>query len=273
MTGPVTQQPLPAVEEIVAIAREAARIVMSFYEAEAYAIETKADMSPVTEADMAVNDYVCGELAAYGYPILSEESPDDPARDAADRVWIIDPIDGTKGFIRRTGDFAVMIGLAAGGKSVLGVVALPARDMVYWGTEGGGAWRQCGTRKPERLAVSGRPIAEGRLLVGTHGLHPAEKAVIERHDMMKVVVGSAGVKMCMIAAGEGEVYAVADNVMSQWDTCAAHIIVTEAGGVVTDITGAPLVYNTPDARHRAGVLAAAETYDYDVSPMPTPEHW
>lgn len=220
--------------------------------------EAKAGGSPVTEADHAANRVICAGLSE-AFPddaVLSEESRDSAARLAADRVWIVDPLDGTKEFLACNGEFAVMIGLAVAGRAVLGVVNLPARDELFAAAEGAGAWREAdGGRWPLRCS----PAPEALRLVGSRS--HAEPLVVRLQRAMGITdvlpSGSVGVKCALIAAGERDLYLHPVPYLKEWDTCAPEVILREAGGEVTDCLGEALRYNKPDPVQPDGILACA----------------
>ncbi|HEX6373482.1 MAG TPA: 3'(2'),5'-bisphosphate nucleotidase CysQ [Longimicrobium sp.] len=237
-------------------ARAAGRAAMPFY-GRARAVE-KEGGSPVTEADHAANRVIVDALAAAfpGDAILSEESADSAARLAAERVWIVDPLDGTREFLAGNGEFAVMIGLAVGGRAVLGVVYQPADDVLFAAAEGAGAWveRAGGERVPLRC---GAPAAGGLRLVGSRS-HP-DPLLLRMQEALGITdvrpSGSVGVKCGLIALGERDLYVHPVPYLREWDTCAPEAVLREAGGGVSDCRGGPLRYNKPDPRQPHGIVA------------------
>ncbi|KKU11477.1 MAG: Inositol monophosphatase, partial [Parcubacteria group bacterium GW2011_GWC2_45_7] len=137
--------------------------------------------SPVTRADLASQEIIIGGLAQFGYPVLSEEKTDDMARLQSRRVWIIDPLDGTKDFLQNTSEFSIMIGLVEDGRPILGTVYQPASDILYYAKRGTGAYREQGDGLPMRLKVSDETKFQSvRLLVSRHHLLPAEIEVAKQ---------------------------------------------------------------------------------------------
>lgn len=254
-----TDTAAPPLRAELAAARDAARAAgqaaMRFY-GSARAVE-KDGGSPVTEADHAANGVIVAALAAAfpGDAILSEESADSPARLAAGRVWIVDPLDGTREFLARNGEFAVMVGLAVEGRAVLGAVYQPADDVLFAAAEGQGASVTRGGRTvPLRC---GPPGAEGLRLVGSRS-HPDPllarmQAALGITDVRPS--GSVGVKCGSIALGERDLYVHPVPYLKEWDTCAPEAILRAAGGHVTDCRGGPLRYNKPDPRQPHGIVA------------------
>jgi 3'(2'), 5'-bisphosphate nucleotidase len=237
-------------------ARIAGSAAMRFYgNAQAVA---KEGGSPVTEADHAANEVIVAALrqAFPGDAILSEESADSAERLSAERVWIVDPLDGTKEFLAQNGEFAIMIGLAIGGRAVLGVVYQPANDILFAAAEGQGATiqRDGGETVPLRC---GAPGAEGLRLVGSRS-HP-DALLVRMQEALGITdvrpSGSVGVKCGLIAQGERDLYVHPVPYLKEWDTCAPEAILREAGGEVTDCHGEPLRYNKPDPRQPHGIVA------------------
>jgi len=221
---------------------------------------------PVTQADRAVNELIVRSLAEV-FPedgILAEESVDTERRLGRERVWMVDPLDGTKGFIAGTGDFAVQIGLAVGGRSVLGVVYAPATDVLYYAAEGHGAWVErpvadaAGEFLRERLSVTTetRPrrmrLAESRSHRG-----PRMDTVVRALGVSSEVRRhSVGIKVGLLVERQCDLYIHLSGRTKQWDTCAPEAVLVGAGGRVTDLWGGPLRYNTPDVRNRNGLVCS-----------------
>jgi 3'(2'), 5'-bisphosphate nucleotidase len=232
------------------------------------ASRAKSDTSPVTEADHASNRAIVDGLRA-AFPddaILSEESKDSPERLSARRVWIVDPLDGTKEFLSRNGEFSVMIGLAMDGEPVLGAVYLPAIDVTYSAARGLGAWVERGGERTrlERTA----PARVGLRLVGSRS--HSEPLVDEIREALGVTdvapCGSVGVKCARIAEDERDLYVHPVPYLKEWDTCAPEAIMREAGCGLVDCLGGPLQYNKPEPTQPHGILACAPGMLNDVLP-------
>ncbi|HEX6559498.1 MAG TPA: 3'(2'),5'-bisphosphate nucleotidase CysQ, partial [Longimicrobiales bacterium] len=206
-----------------ALARFAGNTAMRYYGTAT--VQNGSNTAPVTEADRASNEcIVAGLLAAFGNdPVLSEESADSQARLTSRRVWIVDPLDGTKEFLAQNGEFAVMIALAVAGTPTLGVVYLPATNVMYSAEAGAGAWvEKLGERSelkceyvsgPLRM-VSSRSHADPTLLEMQAALHITDVQPS----------GSVGIKCARIAEGERDVYIHPGPYLKEWDTCAPEII-------------------------------------------------
>lgn len=222
------------------------------------AAHSKADDSPVTAADFASDRAIAEVLELTGWPVLSEESADDSERSRASALWIVDPLDGTREFLAQNGEFSVMIGLVAEGRPVVGAVYLPALDRLYAASSGHGAWVRDAGQAPRRLQCA--PADPARLrLVGSRS-HP-DPLVVELQQALGIQdvqpSGSVGIKCAKIAEGARDLYVHPVPYLKEWDTCAPQIILQEAGGVVSDCTGAELRYNKRDPSQPHGILAAS----------------
>jgi 3'(2'), 5'-bisphosphate nucleotidase len=237
-------------------AREAGRRILRHYGSVSH--ETKAGGSPVTQADLEANAYLVDAIggAFPGEPVLAEESADPLARRGAGRLWIVDPLDGTREFLSQNGEFSVMIGGVSDGSPRVAVVYVPARDVLYTAGSGAGAWAETtGTRHRLRCAPA---RADALRLVGSRS-HP--DPLLER---MRIALGiedvrpsgSVGIKCALIAGGERDLYVHPAPYLKEWDTCAPELLVTEAGGVVTDCRGNPLVYNKDSPAQPDGIVAS-----------------
>lgn len=239
-----------------ALAREAGRAALRHYGTAS--AEYKEGNSPVTAADHAANGVIVPGLAdAFpGDAILSEESKDSPERLAAERVWIVDPLDGTKEFLSQNGEFSIMIGLAVGGRAVLGVVYLPDGDVLYSAADAMGAWVERGGAR-KRLTRD-RPTGALRLVGSRSHADPLLERMREALAITDVApCGSVGVKCSRIAEDARDLYIHPVPYLKEWDTCAPEVLLREAGGTVTDCLGEPLRYNKPDPVQPHGILACA----------------
>ncbi len=249
------------------LAGEAAGVLRRHYAAGAINTRHKPDRSPVTDADLDANAVIVAGLRA-SFPmdaILSEEQPDDPGRLTARRVWLVDPLDGTRDFISRTDDFAVHIALTQDGSPVVAAVAHPPTERVYAAVRGGGA--TCRGPDGQRvLAVArGRPLASWRPGITRTAMHGPLQCFLDRTGFgPRAVPCGASVKALRLAAGELDVTVTLHARECEWDTCAPGLIVAEAGGRVTDADGRPFRYNQPDVHHRRGVVMSAGEHHAEV---------
>jgi len=243
----------------IELARAAGAAALEFYGGP-LVVEHKGDLDePVTQADRAANELIVSKLREV-FPadgILAEESPDSARRLSCERVWMIDPLDGTKGFIAGSGDFAVQIGLAVGDESVLGVVYQPVPDVMHWAARGCGAWVARPDLAPERLHVSDeRELSRMRLAASRSHRSVRMDAVVSALGLTEEVRrNSVGIKIGLIVERQCDLYIHLSLGTKQWDTCAPEAIMHEAGGLMTDLWGEPLRYNSPDVMNRNGLVA------------------
>lgn len=245
------------------LAREAAALVMAVRAGgrDALGVEHKAGDEPVTVADRAASEVIVAGLEA-AFPadlVISEERALDPGSDPArrSRVWFVDPIDGTKDFIRGAEGFAVMIGLAIDGRPALGVVHQPTRGGTFWAAPGLGAWFALGDGPPRRLAVRPVPDPAHLRLVASASHRTAAiddvKTALGIDDELNI--GSVGLKLGLIALGERDLYVNPTPKTKAWDTCAPEAIIVAAGGMLTDGRGGALRYDRVDLGRPRGLVA------------------
>jgi len=249
-------------EVAIDLARVAGKSILEQYE-EPLRVEQKKnenDVEPVTQADRIANELIVNGLK-HEFPsdgILAEESVDTERRLRKSRVWMVDPLDGTTGFIDGNGDFAVQIGLVEDGECVVGVVYLPLSRVLYRAVVGSGAWIERPQRETEQAAVSDRQTFENMRLAASRSHRSARmNKVVERFGFRKEVQrGSVGIKVGLLVEQQCDVYIHLSPRTKQWDTCAPQLILTEAGGRLTDLFGQPLNYNVPDVNNRNGLVAS-----------------
>src|ERR1043166_5136458 len=217
------------------------------------------DVEPVTQADRIANTLIVNALKQH-FPndgILAEESIDTERRLSKSRVWMVDPLDGTNGFIDGNGDFAVQIGLVEHGEPVIAVVYLPLADTLYRAVIGDGTWIERPQHETEKVRVSDhKGFAEMRLAASRSHRSPRMNRVVQRFGFRdEVQRGSVGIKIGLLIEQQCDVYIHLSPRTKQWDTCAPQLILTEAGGRLTDLFGQPLSYNVPDVNNRNGLVA------------------
>jgi 3'(2'), 5'-bisphosphate nucleotidase len=252
--------------ECVELARRAGEAALAFY-GKPIRVEHKGEFDePVTQADRAVNELIVRHLRE-SFPedgVLAEESADTAERLSRARVWMIDPVDGTKGFIAGTGDFAVQIGLAVEGRAVVGVLYAPATDVLYWAARGHGSWvlrptsEADGAPQPERLRVSDESdLTRMRLAESRSHREPKMDSVVRALGVRAEIRShSVGIKVGLLVERQAELYIHMSPKTKQWDTCAPEVVLAEAGGLMTDLWGEPLAYNTPDVLNRNGLVSS-----------------
>ncbi|MDM7921611.1 MAG: 3'(2'),5'-bisphosphate nucleotidase CysQ [Pyrinomonadaceae bacterium] len=250
-------------ETAIVAAKAAGDAILAHYQGdviEEQKVGADSFVEPVTAADREASRIIVETLlnAFPGDGILSEEEDDDiHHRLGRDRVWIIDPIDGTAGFLKKDGDFAVQIGLAEIGKPVLGVVLLPFHGVLYHAVTGQGAFRTNGDAG-ERIAVSQRSdFSSMYLAVSRNHRSPKMSRIVNEFAFRSEVQrGSVGLKIGLIAEQECDVYIHLSPRTKLWDTCAPQIILEEAGGRLTDLWGGEYRYDRGDVQNWGGIVAS-----------------
>jgi 3'(2'), 5'-bisphosphate nucleotidase len=251
-----------ALARVLAVAREAGEGIARIY-AGAFDVEYKGKNDPVTRADREANALICAELArSYpGVPIVAEES--DAATYAgfsrAPAAWFVDPLDGTREFVARNGEFAVMIGLAEAGHAVLGVLVLPAIGRSFVGAEGIGAFEVAASGARTAIHVGDRAELRGaRVVVSrSHRAKEAEARIAELGLILEPC-GSAGVKAARVACAEADLYVQPGNAGKLWDSCAPEAIVRAAGGTWRTGYGETYDYAREEITNARGVVTGNE---------------
>lgn len=245
-----------------ALAREAGALVVAIRDRgpAALGVEHKAGDEPVTVADRAASELIVAGLAA-AFPddvIVSEESADDLARLGASRVWFVDPIDGTKDFIRGTEGFAVMIGLCVDARPVAGVVFQPTGGRLFAAAPGRGAWveRPDGSAGPLTVSTVDEVGAIRLVASASHRSPMIDQVKGALGIANELNIGSVGLKLALIAAGERDLYVNPFPKCKAWDTCAPEAILVAAGGALTDTWGEPLRYDQLDLSRPRGLVGS-----------------
>ena len=234
--------------QLLFIASSAGDAVMSVYSRGTSEVQLKKDDSPVTEADLAAHHFLASHLKPLlsECPVVSEEDAGSMVhRQSHGRFWLIDPLDGTKEFISRNGEFTVNIALIEAGRTVLGVVYAPAMDALYWGGAGLGAFRCIGGQTVAIKVAASTPGAALRVVASKSHLNEATRSFIDRFGEVSLVQAGSSLKFCRVAEGEADIYPRLGPTC-EWDTAAAQAVLEGAGGVVVDLEGAPLLYGKPD---------------------------
>lgn len=254
---------LPTVTDL---ARSAGSEILKIY-TQGFAVAHKSDQSPLTTADMASHDLILNGLQRLTpeIPVVSEESQHIPfkTRAAWRYLWLVDPLDGTKEFIKRNGEFTVNIALIRNSKCVLGVVYAPAKGVCYFACRGQGAYRQDAESAARRIQTRSSSTAHC-IVVGSrsHGSAQLETFLGRLHSYEIVRMGSA-LKICLVAEGSADLYP-RFGPTSEWDTAAAHCIVEEAGGCVTNLQRQALRYNAKESLENPAFVVCGDC-DFDWS--------
>ncbi len=231
-------------EALCRVAEQAGAAILAIYNSD-FEVRGKEDSSPVTDADEQAEKLILAELArlAPEIPVVAEESA--AAGNLPDITggcfFLVDPLDGTKEFIGRNGEFTVNIALIEGGRPTVGVVHLPARDETYWSPGDGTAWRRRGSGQAEPIACR-KPAADGLVVVASRSHRDAKTdAYLEDLQVKELVSAGSSLKLCRVAEGAADMYPRLGRTM-EWDIAAGHAVLAGAGGTVTTLDGAPLTY-------------------------------
>lgn len=236
------------IQQLLPIARLAGDAIMAVYSSGIPEVELKEDDSPVTQADLASHRVLASRLKPLlsECPVVSEEDAGSLIhRQSHGRFWLIDPLDGTKEFIARNGEFTVNIALIEDGRCVLGVVYAPAIDALYWGGASLGAFRCMGGQTAAIKVAACNPVKAPRVVASKSHLNEATRSLIDRLGEVSLVQAGSSLKFCRVAEGEADIYPRLAPTC-EWDTAAAQAVLEGAGGVVVDLQGMPLLYGKPD---------------------------
>jgi 3'(2'), 5'-bisphosphate nucleotidase len=245
----ISADPCLLLEPLTRLARVAGQQILAVYNSD-FAIAEKADRSPLTEADLASHNSIIAGLKALtpGLPVLSEESSQlsYAQRSLWQRYWLVDPLDGTREFIKRNGEFTVNIALIEGGVPELGVVHVPVSGVTYFACRGRGAFKEEPGRRARQVRV--RRLREGPVMVVGSRSHRGDslKRFLENLGEHEMVSMGSSLKLCLVAEGVADIYPRLGPT-SEWDTAAAQCVVEQAGGHVTDTDMQPLRYNSKDS--------------------------
>lgn len=262
---------LPALTDLIPeinnIAREAASRILEVYESD-FAIEHKDDKSPLTAADMASHKTICSKLAELtpDIPVLSEESAQLPftTRQKWQKYWLVDPLDGTREFIKRNGEFTINIALIENHRPVLGVVHVPVTGATYFACDNNGAYKQLKNETPDKIQT--RMTDPDHITVAgsrSHGSERQQRFFGKLGDVEILAIGSS-LKFCLVAEGIVDIYP-RFGLTSEWDTAAAQCVVEEAGGLVADENLNPLRYNTKESLLNPNFLVIGDkNFDWGI---------
>jgi 3'(2'),5'-bisphosphate nucleotidase len=252
-TAPAMASPADFVDDLIDISLAAGIEIMAVYRQAEVAHQVKADQSPVSEADTRAEAVILAGLARAfpEIPVVAEEEVAAgrvPA--SAERFFLVDPLDGTKEFLNRNGEFTVNIALIEHGQPVAGVVFAPALDRIYAGSPAGAfqaVVTNCGLGERQPMQTRQPPTAVIAVGSRSHG-GEATAQWLERYSVDRFVSRGSSLKFCLVAAGEADIYPRMGRTM-EWDTAAGDAVLRAAGGTVTDLDGAPLLYNKRNQGH------------------------
>lgn len=233
---------------IIEISRNAGSAIMGIYQNEDFSsvVDFKEDNSPLTLADKASHEVIMEGLKKYfpDMPVISEEGKDVPYEERSrwNEYWLVDPLDGTKEFIKRNGEFTVNIALIRNGEAVAGVVYVPAKDILYYGSREDGAYKVEGDWQ-QRLSVNGKKDSGLVAVRSKSHANPEEEEVLAKYGVTDSISVGSSLKFCMVAEGKADIYYRHGPTM-EWDTAAGHAVAEAAGGSVLIKTGPePFRYN------------------------------
>jgi len=270
------KQRVALLPQVVTLAYQAGEAIMAVYRSGEAGVSSKADDSPLTQADLASHRTIVAGLKKLTpvLPVHSEEAADIPyaERKSWSCYWLVDPLDGTKEFIKRNGEFTVNIALIDNGIPVMGVVYAPVLDVCYYATQGAGAFVQLSKSKAKPITV--KPHVQGKpvkvVASRSHSDARTTELLEQLGEFESISMGSS-LKFCLVAEGVANFYPRLGPTM-EWDTAAAHAIVNEAGGSVCDANGQELHYNKPDLHNPEFlVLPAADKTLRDLLNIPLQE--
>lgn len=252
---------IPSADVLLQLARQAGRAILDIYEQD-FQVELKADQSPLTAADLASHHTIVAGLAALtpDIPVLSEESASLPydTRRQWQRYWLVDPLDGTREFVKRNGEFTVNIALIEDGRAVFGVVHVPVSGVSYVGRVGEGAHKydEHGIRRP--IQVTAKRQTPLRVAGSRSHAGDSLQRFLDKVGEHQIVSMGSSLKLCLVADGSADIYPRLGPT-SEWDTAAAQAVVEAAGGQVTDTQMQPLRYNQKDSLLNPHFLVFGDT--------------
>ncbi len=260
------------IEQVIVIAKAAGDAIMQVYSTD-FNVERKDDSSPLTKADLAAHQIIVEAFIQLtpDIPVLSEESDtiNVEVRSQWHQYWLIDPLDGTREFVKRNGEFTVNIALIVNQLPVLGVVYAPVTDLLYYASVGQGAYKQHARCQPHKILT--REFNPKQPTVAGSRSHTNEKMQQFLHHLQEasgiepelISMGSS-LKICLVAEGRADVYPRL-GLTSEWDTAAAHCILLEAGGDIVDLSNQSLRYNTKDSLLNPSFFAKGDAaYDWAI---------
>lgn len=253
-------------QHLLPLVRKAGSAILEVYESGLTEVEFKADASPVTQADFAANRVLVEGLAGLmeDCPVVSEEDEASAVhRSGSGRFWLLDPLDGTREFLARNGEFTVNVALIEDGRSVLGVVFAPVLDALYWGGPGLGAFKSVKgvTEAIGVQANSDQGVC--RVLASKSHLNEETLAFIQRLGDVVLIQAGSSLKFCRVAEGAADIYPRLSPTC-EWDTAAAQAVLEGAGGRVLDMNGEPLRYGKPDVLNPSFVAFGVYALPYSV---------
>ncbi len=256
--------------ELIPIMKKAGEEVLKIYSKD-FKIYTKHDNSPVTDADLLVEKILLENLKKFDYGLISEETPREDVRFEKEKIWVIDPIDGTKGFINKTDDFSIMLGLLKrtnNGEYLpeIGIIYLPVEDTFYYAAKNKGSYKQKGDQIIKLEVSKKKDIEDFTLLISRNHFNSIDEKICKEINIKNFIkVGSIGIKLAYIAEGKAELYFNTSKYLGEWDVCGPALILSEAGGEVFDIHNNELIFNSKNNKMEKGIIASNKTNHKKIS--------
>jgi len=254
---------IQGIEQINALAKAAGAKILDIYNSD-FSVIYKGDQSPLTQADLLAHEVICGglQLLAPDIPILSEESTEEQIQNRLcwSRYWLVDPLDGTKEFVSRNGEFTVNIALIDNGVPIFGVVYAPVLDLIYWGSEAG-AFKQQGSADAQQIEVADTPALTDlwRVVASRSHQNTATEQYLSQFAHSEIQNMGSSLKFCLVAEGDADIYPRMAPT-SEWDSAAAQAVVEAAGGCVLEYPSLqPLRYNRRNSLLNPNFIVCAET--------------
>ncbi len=250
---------------IITIAKQAGDAIMTVYNSDDFNVELKDDDSPLTKADIAANDIIVAALTKLTpeIPILSEESAKAPyeTRKHWTKFWLVDPLDGTKEFVKRNGEFTVNIALIENGNPILGVVYAPVLDTTYSAANGVGAFKQEASKPAQEIKTADYRDQKLKVVASRSHAGPDLQVFLDKLGDYDVISMGSSLKLCLVAEGAAHLYPRLGPTM-EWDTAASHAVVNLAGGEVLNLDKEPLQYNKENLLNPYFMVVGKPSYPY-----------
>lgn len=255
----IKHSPSPLAEKVLDVAEKAGVVLLKYFKTNLNVDYKKDEFDPVTHADTEADNLIRGEIQKL-FPedlLLSEENKNIPD-DYTGKVWMIDPLNGTKSFIKGSDTFGVVIGLVESGIPVFGCVTMPAQNKVFYAEKGKGAFEKINGLFEQLHTSQITDIQESRLITRepSGDIRPVEEKLNQISFLQRIEEGS-GAKLCMIAKGDAEAHINTNSRAGKWDVAAAQLILEEAGGIVTDLDGKPIDYKSTSINLERSFVASA----------------
>ncbi len=247
------------IEEIIRISKDVGEIILEIYNKSDSDFQLKDDLTPLTEADITAHNIIKENLKSLTpeVPIISEEDSNIPfeLRSKWKRYWLVDPLDGTREFIKRNGEFTINIALIENSTPTLGIINIPVTKETYWGSDINGSFYQKDSQEIKRIYADEKELDSMKILASRSHLSEAEKVLFNKFNDYKVIKKGSSLKFCLIAAGEADIY-FRLGPTSEWDIAAGHAIAKYAGCYVRDLNGGKIKYNQSETYIKKNFLVS-----------------